>query len=64
MPRYEDETQEIPSVNIGTLVVHDTFGRGRIVGLDGRGERMRAIVDFEVVGRKQLMLKFAHLRLL
>jgi DNA helicase-2/ATP-dependent DNA helicase PcrA len=64
MPRYEDESQEIPAVSIGTRVVHDTFGRGRIVGLDGRGERMRAIVDFDDVGRKQLMLKFAHLRLL
>jgi DNA helicase II / ATP-dependent DNA helicase PcrA len=62
-PDYENESQEPLHVAVGTRVTHETFGAGRIVALDGRGENARAIVDFESVGRKHLMLKFAHLRL-
>jgi ATP-dependent DNA helicase UvrD/PcrA len=61
-PNYEDESQAGDHVRIGTIVVHESFGRGRIVALDGLGDNTRAVVDFESVGRKRLMLKFAHLR--
>ncbi|MDH3251332.1 MAG: ATP-binding domain-containing protein, partial [Ignavibacteria bacterium] len=61
-PNYEDESQTSVHVHIGTIVVHESFGKGRIVALDGLGENTRAVVDFESVGRKRLMLKFAHLR--
>jgi len=62
MPVYEDESQDVPALHIGLAVVHETFGAGRIVALNGRGEEARAIVEFASVGRKQLLLKFAHLR--
>jgi DNA helicase-2/ATP-dependent DNA helicase PcrA len=62
MPDYENESQEPFQAKVGTRVTHETFGHGRIVALDGRGENARAIVDFESVGRKQLLLKFAHLK--
>ncbi len=63
MPDYENESQETASLRVGSRVTHESFGKGKIVALDGRGEQARAIVDFEGVGRKHLMLKFAHLRL-
>ena len=56
--------QDEARLHVGAKVEHESFGRGRVVGLTGKGEQARAIVDFESVGRKQLMLKFAHLRLL
>ena len=62
MPNYEDESQIAPQVRVGAKVVHETFGAGKIVAIDGRGDSARAIVDFESVGRKHLMLKFANLR--
>jgi DNA helicase II / ATP-dependent DNA helicase PcrA len=62
MPDYENESQDPIQARVGTRVMHATFGRGRIVALDGRGENARAIVDFESVGRKQLLLKFANLK--
>jgi len=49
-------------VKVGTRVVHDAFGQGKIIAVDGRGENTRAVVEFETVGRKHLMVKFAHLR--
>jgi DNA helicase-2/ATP-dependent DNA helicase PcrA len=63
MPDYENESQEFQLPRVGARVTHEAFGRGKIVALEGRGEGARAIVDFDTVGRKQLMLKFAHLRL-
>ena len=62
MPDYENESQEQVQVRVGSRVIHATFGRGRIVAVDGRGDNARAVVDFESVGRKQLLLKFAHLK--
>jgi DNA helicase-2/ATP-dependent DNA helicase PcrA len=62
MPSYEDESQVVPDLRVGLRVIHETFGEGRIVALTGRGEQARAVVEFESVGRKNLMLKFAHLK--
>ncbi|HEX9005692.1 MAG TPA: UvrD-helicase domain-containing protein [Bacteroidota bacterium] len=63
MPDYESESQEFVPPKVGARVFHDSFGKGRIVALEGRGENTRAVVDFENVGRKNLMLKYARLRL-
>ena len=63
MPDYETESQAVPELGVGTGVVHETFGAGRIVAIDGKGDNARAVVDFESVGRKHLLLKFAHLKL-
>jgi DNA helicase-2/ATP-dependent DNA helicase PcrA len=61
-PDYESESQESGEARVGQKVVHEAFGPGRIVMIDGTGAAARAVVDFESVGRKHLMLKFAHLR--
>lgn len=63
MPSYEDESQALPELHIGSRVSHETFGPGKIVALSGRGDQARAVVEFDSVGRKNLMLKFAHLRI-
>lgn len=61
-PDSEEESQEVFNAHVGSIVTHESFGKGRILAIDGNGENLRAIVDFESVGRKHLMLKFAHLR--
>ena len=61
-PGYENESQDTFHAKVGSRVVHEAFGNGRILALDGRGDNTRAVVDFESVGRKNLMLKYANLR--
>jgi DNA helicase-2/ATP-dependent DNA helicase PcrA len=61
---YEDESQEVISPRVGLRVLHESFGKGRIVALQGEGENARAVVDFESVGRKHLLLKFARLKVM
>jgi DNA helicase-2/ATP-dependent DNA helicase PcrA len=64
MPDYESESQVVPPLThkVGSRVVHEMFGTGRIVAINGTGPDARAVVDFESVGRKHLMLKFANLK--
>jgi DNA helicase-2/ATP-dependent DNA helicase PcrA len=63
MPDYENHSQEEFEPRVGLRVAHETFGTGRIVALEGRGDDARAIVEFTSVGRKKLLLKFARLRI-
>jgi len=62
LPNYEDESQLPFSARVGSQVVHDIFGKGKVIAIDGHGENARAVVDFTSVGRKHLLLKFANLR--
>jgi DNA helicase-2/ATP-dependent DNA helicase PcrA len=48
----------------GTKVFHETFGEGRVIEILGQGEKAKATVDFQKFGRKNLMLKFANLKVL
>ena len=48
----------------GAKVWHESFGEGRVIEINGRGEQAKAVVDFAKVGRKHLMLKFAQLKVL
>ncbi|MCF8233620.1 MAG: UvrD-helicase domain-containing protein [Bacteroidales bacterium] len=48
----------------GMEVEHRKFGRGKIVHLEGDGANKKATVFFKGVGNKQLLLKFAKLKVL
>ena len=47
---------------VGQNVEHERFGRGVVTAVEGRGDDMRVSVDFEAVGNKKLLLKFARLK--
>jgi DNA helicase-2/ATP-dependent DNA helicase PcrA len=51
-------------LGIGARVMHPIFGRGVIHRREGRGDGAKAWVSFDRGGIKQLVLKFANLRLL
>jgi DNA helicase-2/ATP-dependent DNA helicase PcrA len=53
-----------PAVVTGSRVRHDTFGEGRVLGVDGVGDRATATVFFPSAGQKRLKLKFARLEVL
>lgn len=62
---FEDDYSQTPkSLQIGSRVVHPTFGEGKVEAIAGAGDKTKLSVRFEKAGRKQLMLKFANLRLL
>jgi DNA helicase-2/ATP-dependent DNA helicase PcrA len=49
------------SIQPGVRVYHSKFGFGRVQSVDGVGPDARAVVAFDTVGTKTLVLKFAKL---
>lgn len=62
IPDYESESQEVLEIRRGVLVVHETFGRGKVIEVNGSGDTRKAVVQFDEYGVKNLILKFARLR--
>lgn len=54
--------QSYDELHEGSVVEHMRFGRGVVFKVEGVGENAKATVDFDATGRKQLLLKFAKLR--
>lgn len=50
------------SIKKGDKVRHAHFGTGIVVGINGTGQSAKVTVEFDSVGRKQLMLSFAKLQ--
>jgi DNA helicase-2/ATP-dependent DNA helicase PcrA len=51
--------REIPSLDPGDRVVHDSFGMGTVVALEGVGDKQVASIDFGSEGVKRLLLRYA-----
>ena len=49
----------VPSLAAGDRVVHDSFGMGTVVSLQGSGEQAVAAIDFGSEGVKRLLLRYA-----
>jgi DNA helicase-2/ATP-dependent DNA helicase PcrA len=50
-------------IQVGVDVVHDKFGKGKVVALEGQDADTKATIYFPSAGQKQLLLKFAKLKL-
>lgn len=51
------------SIQINMVVKHQRFGAGTIVDVEGSGQNAKATVLFTGLGKKQLLLKFARLKI-
>lgn len=60
-PPIPNSPAEISSIQVGMRVLHAKFGIGKVLSIEGSGVDSKAIVFFEGVGQKQLLLKFAKL---
>ena len=58
----EDESQDTgPQYRIGSLVYHETFGKGQIMSVEGQGDKMKVSVTFEGNVSKKLIAQYANL---
>ncbi len=64
IPDDETEAKMIHDFHVGKIVEHEVFGRGKILTLSGSGEMKKAVVEFAEAGRKNLLLKYARLKIL
>ncbi|HAW51969.1 MAG TPA: ATP-dependent DNA helicase, partial [Flavobacteriales bacterium] len=60
-----DEVKAILNeLQTGATVSHEKFGEGVVLELEGNGFNQKATIEFRNVGKKQLLLRFAKLKLL
>ncbi len=50
------------NIEQGMQVLHDRFGSGLVVEVEGEGQNRKVTVEFKAVGKKSLLLKFAKLK--
>ena len=48
----------------GSIIEHQRFGVGRVIRIEGSGEKQKATVEFKNTGTKQLLLKFARYKVI
>jgi DNA helicase-2/ATP-dependent DNA helicase PcrA len=48
-------------LTVGNRVLHERFGEGEVIALEGTGSNAKATVKFRNAGEKKLLLKFAKL---
>lgn len=63
VPNEPFDSDDPDSLRVGMLVEHQRFGRGKIIDLEGVMPEMKAKVFFANAGEKQLLLKFAKLKI-
>jgi DNA helicase-2/ATP-dependent DNA helicase PcrA len=57
----EEMFGEDNSIKKGSIVFHNNFGKGRVIELSGRGDSRKAQIQFDKVGLKNIILKYANL---
>jgi DNA helicase-2/ATP-dependent DNA helicase PcrA len=60
----EFEADDIVALQVGMEVEHERFGTGKVLQIEGSKANQKAIVFFAEVGQKQLLLKYARLKIL
>lgn len=55
---------DLSGLRVGIRVLHDRFGEGEVIAIEGSGGDAKATVLFTNSGQKQLLLKFAKLTML
>src|SRR5690606_33877398 len=50
-------------LQVGMEVEHERFGFGKVINLEGNKPDIKATIFFKELGQKQLLLKFAKLRI-
>ena len=61
----DDGTVSDPSTIVaGMQVTHERFGSGKVLNVEGDGQNRKATVFFQSAGQKQLLLKFARLKVI
>ncbi|MDR2121735.1 MAG: UvrD-helicase domain-containing protein [Flavobacteriaceae bacterium] len=54
----------VTDLKIGDEVLHDRFGKGKVLSITGDPDNAKALINFENEGEKKLLLKFAKLKVL
>jgi DNA helicase-2/ATP-dependent DNA helicase PcrA len=63
-PSPDFKPGDVSGLEPGMKVEHNRFGFGQVVAIDGKGEDKKANILFQSIGEKQILLKYAKMRVL
>lgn len=55
---------DVSNLTSGMTVVHNAFGTGKVLHVEGTGENKKAVIYFENFGQKNILLKFAKMKII
>jgi DNA helicase-2/ATP-dependent DNA helicase PcrA len=58
------EAGDISQLKVGDKIQHQRFGNGMVSDIEGEADNRKATVQFEGLGEKKLVLKFAKMRII
>ena len=60
----ENDVSSMPmdGLRVDCIIEHERFGVGKVIRLEGKGENLKATVQFKNAGVKQLLVKFARFK--
>lgn len=61
---YSDNNSPSDELQEGMNVEHANFGKGKVISVEGNGPNKKATVFFDSVGNKNLLLRFAKLKII
>jgi len=64
IPSINFAPSDTSNLQIGMEVEHERFGFGKVIALEGNKPDIKATIFFKEIGQKQLLLKFAKLRII
>lgn len=53
---------KFPDIRKGVSIYHDTFGKGTVISVSGKGLDKKADIYFDDIGLKKIILKYAKMR--
>ena len=56
--------RQVASLSEGQRIEHERFGKGTVLRVEGTGDSTKALIRFDNVGEKTLLLKFARFRVM
>ncbi len=58
------EASDTSALQTGMQVEHPKFGKGKVIAVEGQGPNKKATVFFNAIGKKNLLLRFAKLKII
>ena len=58
------EAGDVSTLQNGMEVEHNRFGRGKVLQVEGNGDDKKATIFFQEIGQKQILLKYAKMKIL
>ena len=63
-PSADFKPSDTSNLQVGMEVEHERFGFGKVISLEGKNSDVKATIFFKEIGQKQLLLKFAKLKII